>query len=488
MLSEMEQGCDPSEETTDKLTTLIRLSLQDDIRHSCTERQIEILKSVAQTIITECQQSSTNDHVYNNLINVIKLLRNICAGVPSNQIAVGEQVFLKDVVNFIGHEIENREIKGTQLVKVCIQLLGNTCVNNDVIQAMIWRLCYHDCFRILTQDDDSNVVNLSCMVIYTCIRNNTERSCQFTSQQSELIPQGGEGGLIISNILKSLKAAENSEWMLLLMEHILNTCPLQQLLETLLSPYNQVILLRLLLSYSESADFSSSLEDNSNTFSKVLSSNSNLIYLQQKYFKSVHNILNEDMLSILRASDDKTVEEERITETKTPDIVNLEILMAILNILCQCSSEIIYLKEMQKETELIKSSIDLLRQLSVSDGSISSARHRTQLPQVGVDQHTSIVFGLKRDIVRLIGNLCFKYKPNQDFISDDIPLLLNQCSIDHNNPCILSLVFNYQGIRLNCRVVLFILCFSAITFIIWYGGHLFIYHTCQATRNIPNGH
>ena len=63
------------------------------------------------------------------------------------------------------------------------------------------------------------------------------------------------------------------------------------------------------------------------------------------------------MLSILRASDDKTVEEERITETKTPDIVNLEILMAILNILCQCSSEIIYLKEMQKETELIKSSI-----------------------------------------------------------------------------------------------------------------------------------
>ena len=34
MLSEMEQGCDPSQETTDKLTTLIRLSLQDDIRYN----------------------------------------------------------------------------------------------------------------------------------------------------------------------------------------------------------------------------------------------------------------------------------------------------------------------------------------------------------------------------------------------------------------------------------------------------------------------
>ena len=34
MLSEMEQGCDPSEETTDKLTALIRLSLQDDIRYN----------------------------------------------------------------------------------------------------------------------------------------------------------------------------------------------------------------------------------------------------------------------------------------------------------------------------------------------------------------------------------------------------------------------------------------------------------------------
>jgi len=48
--------------------------------------------------------------------------------------------------------------------------------------------------------------------------------------------------------------------------------------------------------------------------------------------------------------------------------------------------------------------------------------------------------GFKSHLIRLIGNLCYKNKDNQDKVSelDGIPLILDSCSIDDSNPCILA--------------------------------------------------
>lgn len=84
---------------------------------------------------------------------------------------------------------------------------------------------------------------------------------------------------------------------------------------------------------------------------------------------------------------------------------------------------------------------DLLNQLSLWDGSANSARHLTRLVDTTLANNDKLhpFFGLKRDLVRLIANLSYKNLKIQELVSvrGQFPLILNQCSIDHRNPCIL---------------------------------------------------
>lgn len=49
---------------------------------------------------------------------------------------------------------------------------------------------------------------------------------------------------------------------------------------------------------------------------------------------------------------------------------------------------------------------------------------------------TNVAEGFKSHLIRLIGNLCYKNKENQDKVSelDGIPLILDSCGIDDSNP------------------------------------------------------
>merc|ERR1712039_388259 len=56
----------------------------------------------------------------------------------------------------------------------------------------------------------------------------------------------------------------------------------------------------------------------------------------------------------------------------------------------------------------------------------------------GTKAEANPVFGFKRDLVRLIGNMCWRHKKNQDIVRDmdGIPLLLDCSPIDANNPMV----------------------------------------------------
>jgi ataxin-10 len=48
------------------------------------------------------------------------------------------------------------------------------------------------------------------------------------------------------------------------------------------------------------------------------------------------------------------------------------------------------------------------------------------------------LYGFKRDLVQLLGNLLYKCRDVQERTREGggVNLLLNQCGIDHRNPCI----------------------------------------------------
>lgn len=68
---------------------------------------------------------------------------------------------------------------------------------------------------------------------------------------------------------------------------------------------------------------------------------------------------------------------------------------------------------------------EFLRALCIHDGTVDSAKNRTNLRHCSAEEDTrnSNTFGLKRDLIRLIGNLCYQHHDNQDKV-----LLYVQCT------------------------------------------------------------
>ena len=58
---------------------------------------------------------------------------------------------------------------------------------------------------------------------------------------------------------------------------------------------------------------------------------------------------------------------------------------------------------------------EFLRVLCIQDGTVGSAKNRTNLRDAATSgSPNSQLFGLKRDLIRLIGNLCYQNHDNQN--------------------------------------------------------------------------
>lgn len=66
----------------------------------------------------------------------------------------------------------------------------------------------------------------------------------------------------------------------------------------------------------------------------------------------------------------------------------------------------------------------------------------SQAEQVESELGSNPTFGFKRDLVRLIGNLCHQSRRNQDLVREieGIPLILDVCNLDAKNPYIIQCV------------------------------------------------
>ncbi|XP_012941244.1 ataxin-10 [Aplysia californica] len=93
----------------------------------------------------------------------------------------------------------------------------------------------------------------------------------------------------------------------------------------------------------------------------------------------------------------------------------------------------------QQDSELLKCAVTLLR--SVNDIGKSGDNVFTKVEKASgldaIDPHHP-VFGLKKDLIRLVANMAFRHKDNQDLIRtlDGIPLMLDLTTMDCHNPFI----------------------------------------------------
>ncbi|XP_057597935.1 ataxin-10 isoform X2 [Hippopotamus amphibius kiboko] len=107
----------------------------------------------------------------------------------------------------------------------------------------------------------------------------------------------------------------------------------------------------------------------------------------------------------------------------------------LLDVLCEMTANTDLLGYLQVFPGLLERVIDLLRLIHVA-GSDTTNIFSTCACIKAEGDVSNVAEGFKSHLIRLVGNLCYKNKDNQDKVNelDGIPLILDSCSIDDSNP------------------------------------------------------
>ncbi|KAK0063098.1 ataxin-10, partial [Biomphalaria pfeifferi] len=131
-----------------------------------------------------------------------------------------------------------------------------------------------------------------------------------------------------------------------------------------------------------------------------------------------------------------------ILKLKSPETTDQEMALVIakeLELLSIAAQHQTIYSSIQQDTELLVCAINLLR--SINDigksGDNVFSREEKASGVDSIDPHHP-VYGLKKDLIRLIANMAYKHRANQDLVRslDGIPLLLDLTMIDCHNPFI----------------------------------------------------
>ncbi|MEE6477629.1 hypothetical protein FKM82_011572 [Ascaphus truei] len=114
------------------------------------------------------------------------------------------------------------------------------------------------------------------------------------------------------------------------------------------------------------------------------------------------------------------------------------VVIRLLDVLCEMTSNNEHLVCLQNIPCLLDTVVEILRLTHLAGKQSKNVFTAVHTMTLGEDlKHVAV--GFKAHLIRIIGNLCYKNKENQDkiFQLEGIPLILDNCSIDDNNPCIL---------------------------------------------------
>ncbi|XP_010408516.1 ataxin-10 isoform X3 [Corvus cornix cornix] len=208
---------------------------------------------------------------------------------------------------------------------------------------------------------------------------------------------------------------------------VLFTCLNSERVRELLDPGNLAVTLHILRVYKEQLESEWSVTLLELMMVKVSDKNSVIseemnVFVRHAEFLAVCFQENYGAVLKLTAAADAEDEEALVT-------------IRLLDVLCEMTSNNGQLEHLQAFPGLLETAIDTLRLTHLAGKqavNIFTATHAV----AGQEEISHPAVGFKSHLIRLIGNLCYKNKENQDKVYDldGISLILDSCSIDDNNP------------------------------------------------------
>ncbi|XP_056133521.1 ataxin-10 [Lampris incognitus] len=330
--------------------------------------------------------------------------RNACVQSPRNQGLLGElgftEVSLKILDLLQTLNLGSRDSVFESL-RCGIQFLGNLAVGNCACKDDIWQLSFPDHFLKLLSVDDVKAVGYASMVLHTCL---DEAKVEQLVQPNNIC--------LALRVMELCRTQPDLDWTVLIAtQHLLKSSALVETMYSGMSYLERVTLLELL-----SAELGQ--ED------------SEECGIPPSMARFLACCFQQGCGAVLRlASASAASDEEALT------------VISLLDVLCEMTSDRQQFMFLQDHPDLLKTTVELLEQvhaLGKASKNVFSVAQNFSPSQDGGFSSSSPSISFKAHLIRLIGNLCHSNTNNQNKVRemDGIPLILDNCSIDSNNPFI----------------------------------------------------
>ncbi|XP_033745415.1 ataxin-10-like [Pecten maximus] len=370
-------------------------------------------------VLFRCNESHDNDlqsEVICCTTECFRTLRNACAGSKNNQDLVIKSSpscldccettitqCLQEQTNSLTKITANRLV----LLRCCVQFLGNLAAGHQGNSQQVWKQLSSS-FRCLLNVEDDKLTQYVCMAIHTCLQGGGE-------EWSSKLGADLDFQQILCHIL-GIVTATDVEWGMYVLEDAMTIKGVLEVIDQQESEKEKIFALEVML--NQLRCMSESEEPRNGALEVCVE---NVQYLSKQVVSNAYNIL------ILASQD------TQMTNTLHPEVIVKQI-----EALGEATSNHTIYGILQEDADLLTSAVYLLEAIhKLGKDSSNDFSSVAKLASDDVDTDHP-VFGLRKDLVRLIGNLCFRHRPNQQRAANlnALPLIMDQTNIDKKNPYI----------------------------------------------------
>ncbi|XP_077025282.1 ataxin-10 [Tamandua tetradactyla] len=364
------------------------------------QRVLDILKKASHDVELACRDSSQVEHLASSLqliTECFRCLRNACIECSANQNSIRNLDTIGVAVDLIllFRELQVEQDSLLTAFRCGLQFLGNIASRNEESQSIVWVHAFPELFLTCLNHQDKKIVAYSSMIL-------------FTSLNSERMKELEENINIAISVIEAHQKQPESEWpFLIITDHFLKSPELVKAMYAKMSNSERVTLLDLVIAKIVGDE--------------PLPKDDIPVFLS--HAELIASTFVDECKTVLKLmSEDHTDDEEALA------------IIRLLDVLCEMTANTDLLGYLQVFPGLLERVVDLLRLIHVAGKDTTNVFSISGCMKAG--DVSNMAEGFKSHLIRLIGNLCYKNKDNQDKVSelDGIPLILDSCSLDDRNP------------------------------------------------------
>ncbi|KAL4625075.1 ataxin-10 isoform X1 [Arapaima gigas] len=392
---------DLSEKHLHTVQSLTKAFREQEFRDNVERDVLQTLMEVLSKLSGQLEMSSEPRAVYLQLTaECFRSQRNACVQCPHNQNLFRDLGFIKASL-WILNALLRLRLESTgylfEALRCGTQFLGNLAVGNQVCKDDIWMHGFPRLFLDLLDHKDEKTAAYASMLLYTSLDSHKVEEMVLRQENLE----------VAKKVVGLCRRRPELDWTVLIVtQHFLKSTKLFEKLFVEVSSQERVTLLELLSAQlAEDCGLPAGLAD----------------FLVSFFLDSSKAVLGLASCP----SGPSCAEEEALTPIR------------LLDTLCEMTSDRKPFVFLQDHPTLLRTAVELLKEvhfLGKTGDNIFSARQ--DFSAAGLASHPAASF--KAHLVRLVGNLCHANTRNQNQVRemDGIALLLDNCSIDSNNPFI----------------------------------------------------